>query len=115
VNPYQVDQNLSDIFVTKLSPSGDSLIYSTYLGGDDRDESCGIAVDGSGCAYVAGLSMSTDFPTRHPYQTDQGSKDVIIVKIGASGDSRWYTVHILAGAIQIMDARSTSTQAVRLT
>ncbi len=40
-------------FVSKLSPSGDSLAYSTFLGSPDPS-SFGIAVDSSGSAYVAG-------------------------------------------------------------
>ena len=37
-NPYQTDQPGQDAFVTKLSPSGNSLVYSTYLGGNASDE-----------------------------------------------------------------------------
>ena len=63
VNPYQGQlKGAVDAFVTKLSASGNSLIYSTYLGGSDTDDyylpfgdyGLGIAVDVSGCAYVAG-------------------------------------------------------------
>ena len=57
--------------MTKLSPSGNSLVYSTYLGGDSDDFGNGIALDGSGSAYVTGYAWSTDFPTQNPYQTDQ--------------------------------------------
>ncbi len=58
--------------MTKLSSSGNSLIYSTYLGGGSDDAGMGIAVDGSGNAYVTGMTCSSDFPTLNPYQTDQG-------------------------------------------
>jgi hypothetical protein len=55
---------LSDAFVTKLNPSGTALIYSTYLGGSNDDNSNGIAVDGSGNAIIVGSTASTgDFPT----------------------------------------------------
>ena len=43
-----------DAFVTKLSPAGNSLVYSTYLGGSGDDRGYGIAVDGAGSAYVTG-------------------------------------------------------------
>jgi hypothetical protein len=52
-----------DVFVTKLNNTGSSLIYSTFLGGSDFDEGNGIAMDGSGNAYVTGITDSTDFPT----------------------------------------------------
>jgi len=55
-----------DTFVTKLSPDGSSLIYSTFLGGntgDGNEAAGGIALDASGAAYVSGVTYSTDFPT----------------------------------------------------
>jgi sugar lactone lactonase YvrE len=53
----------SDAFVTKLNPAGNSLVYSTLLGGSRDDVATGIAVDASGNAYVSGTTKSTDFPT----------------------------------------------------
>jgi hypothetical protein len=52
-----------DAFVTKLSPSGSSLMYSTYLGGNFDDGAMGIAVDAAGNAYVTGSTTSSGFPT----------------------------------------------------
>ena len=40
-------QGILDGFVTKLSPSGNSLVYSTYLGGSDSDVAWAIALDAS--------------------------------------------------------------------
>jgi len=53
----------ADAFVTKLNSTGSGLIYSTYLGGSDTEWGNGIAVDADGNAYVAGATLSTDFPT----------------------------------------------------
>ena len=51
-----------DAFVAKLNPSGNQLIYSTYLGGTLDDEGTAIAIDSAGNAYVAGSTQSPDFP-----------------------------------------------------
>src|SRR5207249_3018549 len=40
-------------FISKFTPDGSALVYSTYLGGSDSDSESGIAVDSSGNAYVA--------------------------------------------------------------
>lgn len=59
----QYGGGVSDLFVAKLTQNGTSLLYSTYLGGADGDASAGyLAVDGEGCAYVADVSASTNFP-----------------------------------------------------
>ncbi|MCK6470082.1 MAG: SBBP repeat-containing protein, partial [Candidatus Brocadia sinica] len=72
-----------DAFVTKISASGDNLIYSTYLGGGGNDYGFGMVVDGSGNAYVMGRTDSTDFPTTvSAYQdTNAGSLDAFVTKI----------------------------------
>ena len=49
--------------MTKLNATGSALVYSTYLGGSGQDYATGIAVDGSGDAYVTGNTSSTNFPT----------------------------------------------------
>jgi Beta-propeller repeat len=66
-----------DAFVAEINPSqagAASLVYSTYLGGDDQDEAYGIAVDGSGNAYVTGFTYSLDFPTKNAYQSQASTK-----------------------------------------
>ena len=51
-----------DAFVAKLNPAGNKLLYSTYLGGRMDDIAFGIAIDGTGAAYVTGATLSPDFP-----------------------------------------------------
>ena len=53
----------ADGFITKLSPTGASLSYSTYLGGENSDFAYSVAVDASGRAYVGGTSESVAFRT----------------------------------------------------
>jgi hypothetical protein len=55
----------AQVFVTKISSAGSSLVYSTYIGGTGANGDSGnaIAVNSSGDAFVAGNTTSTDFPT----------------------------------------------------
>jgi Beta-propeller repeat len=67
--------------VTKFTALG-ALAYSTYLGGSGFDQGFGIAVDGSGQAYVTGLTVSGDFPTLHASQPASGGNgDAFVTKI----------------------------------
>ncbi len=52
-----------DAFVAKLNPAGSQLLYSTYLGGSLDDGGTAIAVDAAGNAYVAGATLSHNFPS----------------------------------------------------
>ena len=77
----------SDAFVSKLSPDGASLVYSTYLGGGADDGGGGITVDLTGAAYVTGYTVSRDFPTVNALQPVKseglcvGDSDAFVVKI----------------------------------
>jgi hypothetical protein len=51
----------NDVFVVKIGPQGDQLLYSTLFGGSNLDEGEGIAADDSGHVYVCGYTGSTNF------------------------------------------------------
>jgi hypothetical protein len=51
-----------DAFLFKLSPTGDTLLYATYLGGSGTDTASGIAIDPSGNVYFGGWTLSPNFP-----------------------------------------------------
>jgi hypothetical protein len=55
-------------FLTKISPDGSSLLYSTYFGGNGYGVSVGLAVDGSGNMLIAGYTTSTNLPVANAYQ-----------------------------------------------
>jgi len=95
-NPYQgTKPGYYDAFITKLSSSGGTLSYSTYLGGSNRDYGYGIAVDNSGNAYVTGETNSRDFPTQNPYQeTYGGDEDAFITKLSSSGSTLAYSTYL---------------------
>ncbi|KAA0253501.1 hypothetical protein FBQ97_01150 [Acidobacteria bacterium ACD] len=77
-----------DAFVTKLNASGVA-VYSTFLGGGSTDVGRGIAVDGSGRAFVAGETSSADFPTTAGAldTTLGGSQDAFVARLSAGGGS----------------------------
>jgi hypothetical protein len=79
----------NDAFITKLNGTGTALIYSTYLGGNDLDVGHGITVDGSGNAYVTGLTASTNFPTTPgAFQTSRTPDwDAFVTKIAFRADT----------------------------
>ncbi|MPZ70986.1 MAG: hypothetical protein GEU71_15895, partial [Actinobacteria bacterium] len=90
-----------DAFVTKLNPSGSALVYSTYLGGSNGavalgvDIARGIAVDGTGAAYVTGSTTSTDFPTQVPFQPiNGGGADAFVTKINDKGSGLLYSTYL---------------------
>lgn len=57
-----------DAFVVSLSPGGDEVLYSTFLGGSHEDSGEGIDVDASGRAWVGGITISQGFPVLNPLQ-----------------------------------------------
>jgi hypothetical protein len=90
-----------DAFVTKINAAGSALVYSTYLGGSGDDYGNGIAVDGSGNAYVTGQTSSTNFPTTNPIQGTYGGSggsefpgDAFVTKINAAGSALLYSTYL---------------------
>lgn len=84
-----------DAFVTKLTPDGSDLVYSTYLGGSGSDGGFGIAVDAGGSAYVTGFTCSTDFPTASPIQANAGGGcDAFVTKVSPEGNALIYSTYL---------------------
>ena len=88
--------NTNDVFVTKLNATGSALVYSTYLGGNSSDEGIGIAVDGTGNAYVTGFTYSTNFPTTPgAFQTSSGGgADTFATKLDTTGSVLLYSTYL---------------------
>ena len=77
-----------DAFVAKVNSSGTGLVFCGYVGGSDYDAGYGIAVDGSGSAYITGRTTSTEttFPVGvGPDLTFNGDNDAFVAKVNASG------------------------------
>jgi hypothetical protein len=91
-------------FVTKVNASGTALVYSTYLGGSGHDTGAGIALDGSGNAYVTGQTSSTNFPTTAGAFLATFDSNFInntfITKLNPSGSALAYSTY-LGGAYSL--------------
>ena len=75
-----------DAFVLKLSGAGDTLVYSTYLGGSGNDFGADIHVDDQHNAFVAGTTFSSDFPLAGPFQPAlAGHSDIFLTRLDPSG------------------------------
>jgi beta-propeller repeat-containing protein len=88
----------NDAFVVKLNPTGDTLLYATYLGGNGSDVGLGIAVDGAGNAHVTGGTFSTNFPTTanavQPTATAGGSREAFVTKLNVLGSALEYSTFL---------------------
>ncbi len=92
-----------DAFVAKLDAAGAHLVFATYLGGAQPDIAYGIALDGSGNAYVTGSTQSSDFPVSasavqrryaggtSPLVGADPSGDAFVAKYSSSGAVQWAT------------------------
>jgi len=88
--------NIPDAYVAKVDSSGSSLVYATYLGGDQSDRGHGIAVDSNGYAYVTGYTSATNFPVTAAYQSSYGGglSDAFVTKLDPSGSSLVYSTYL---------------------
>lgn len=85
---YDPDYNGgNDAIIVKLSSDGDSLLYSTYVGGSGKDVGSAIDIDEHGKAVITGNTYSTDFPTKSSILSNinNGLGDAFILKINESG------------------------------
>lgn len=94
-----------DAFVTRLTPAGSALAYSTYLGGSGDEGSyigLGVALDGQGNACVEGTTTSTNFPTT-PGALQRlpggGGSDAFVAKINSTGTGLLFSTY-LGGSAQ---------------
>jgi hypothetical protein len=86
-------------FVSKLDSTGTSLVYSTYLGGSNRDGANALALDREGDAYVTGSASSKDFPvTKGAFQTTnkacEDCTNAFVTKLNTVGSALIYSTYV---------------------
>jgi hypothetical protein len=100
-----------DYYVTKLTPDGRRLLYSTYLGGSAAEGGgAGFAVDAFGRAHVGGSAGSADYPlTAGAVRTVVASGEVVYTRLNAAGSALEYSTFI--GGSSIESARALAVDA----
>ncbi|MEO8610966.1 MAG: SBBP repeat-containing protein [Chloroflexota bacterium] len=94
-NAYQTSYGGGDwdVFIAKLNPAGNALLYATYYGGSDIDAGLDMVADGDGNVYMTGTTSSSDFPAVNAYQPTLASanppslpdNDAFVAKINTAG------------------------------
>jgi len=95
-NPFQsAPKKNPEAFISKLSPLGNALVYSSYLGGGDSEWATAVAVDASGAAYLTGWTKSADFPVLNPFKAAWGgNEDAFVSKIAPAGNALVYSTYL---------------------
>lgn len=77
----------SDGFLTKISPDGRALVYSTFVGGSGTDRGTGVSVDRDDRTTIVGMTGSSNFPVLNAFQPTQnaGSDDAFVARFDAGG------------------------------
>ncbi len=97
-----------DAFVLKVNAAGTAFVYSTYLGGSTADGARGLALDGTGSAYVAGYTSSADFPTANAVQgASAGVQDAFVTKINPAGSALVYSTYLGGSASEVANGIAT--------
>ena len=80
--PTAFNGGIWDAFVARVSPSGCSLLWSTFLGGNAEDYAYALAINGSGTLTLAGATWSSTFPTTPGAfdTTYNGSRDIFVAR-----------------------------------
>jgi hypothetical protein len=88
--------NSTDVFVTKFDPTGSSLFYSTFIGGNSSDSGNAIALDSGGDAFITGTTSSANFPTTNgAFQTVPNSfQNAFVTELNSTGSALVYSTFL---------------------
>lgn len=100
--------NWNDVYVAKINPNGTSLIYSTYIGGNESENANDAVLDANGNVFITGTTFSSNYPVTQGsiQQTLSGNRDAFITKLNASGSALIYSTYL--GGNNIDDGRAIS-------
>ncbi len=87
-----------DFFLAKLDPTGQQLVYSTYLGGTGDDKALGVLVDRQSQPVVYGSTTSGDLPIKGAWPSAAGT---YVAKFLSSGTGLVYAGYVEGGVLDV--------------
>lgn len=121
-----IDTTPNDLFISKLSADGQTLLFSTYFGGSDSDRVSQIVSDDAGNVYMAGITRSVDLPTTPgtfspdfvgeingceiPFGGDYNCEDFFVFRLSTSGDGIYWGTYL--GGTTVDEARGIACDAL---
>ena len=107
-NPYMGSSQTQDFYVAKFDPSGETLLFATYVGGSSDDEAIALKLDTDGTIYLYGQSRSQDYPlvnafNRTPPSTNLDANDIhyyanVLTRLSADGSTILYSTYFGDGS-----------------
>jgi uncharacterized protein (TIGR03437 family) len=100
----------SNLFIAKFDPTGRTLLWATFLGGDGNDTPTALAVDTAGNIYVTGTTTSSNFPAQGYVSCTAGAKapaatcaiattaqssSSFVAKISPNGSTLLYSLYLV--------------------
>lgn len=105
--PYQPASagGARDMFVSRISPDGSKLLWSTYLGGSGDDLANSVGLDAAGNVYIAGSTASTNFPNSSAWQTsNKGGTDGTVSELSADGSQLVFSSYLGGAATDYVNS-----------
>ncbi|MCB9478236.1 MAG: hypothetical protein H6683_01020 [Deltaproteobacteria bacterium] len=112
-----IDTNPNTIFISKFSPDGTQLLFSTYFGGTNLDGVSDMALDGADKVYLTGSTRSVDFPTTPgayqedfvggiaacevPFGSRYNCEDVFVSKLDTTGGGLLYSTFLAGTKVEM--------------
>jgi hypothetical protein len=87
----------TDVVVTRLDPTGSSLLYSTFIGGANYDYGHAFAIDTAGAVTLVGRTWSFDYPTTagtFDATYTPGDYDIVVSRLSPDGSKLWYSTYL---------------------
>lgn len=89
-----------DGFITKFSPMGDRLMFSTFFGGDSSDIIADIALCAGDFLYITGDTSSHNFPLVNPLQGFSGYQDCFVSKLTSDGNELVFSTYLGGSGVE---------------